>query len=479
MFQIQSMDEFDVYLARAYGGGQLSPSRQQADTTTQSNLHPGHKPGRRHSSVGVRCSTEFNELTSRSEYDDRKPEKTGNGAARRKLTSNVTVEVEPPSPTELLHSHPLGGVVHRKQSTSKQNGVQQNGCEPEAANAYDDDDVGDRKQFSRSRTAPVQRRGTSPTRNASTSGRRRIADGSDGDRTSSAAAASGVNQKSKDSGAVTAVVASAATRPDKLLLAAADGLPTVTIGGASPGMSRRRSTSGMQEEQRLAVGGHPSPGTLRRNSCAGPPASTSLSTGGLRLPQGSGGTLSSASSTSSTAGLGLGPTASPSSRSGRRNSAITYLTGSTSGLLAAPGRCSPRPSGPGSARPDERRSFSADGAIVDPVQLQALLRLAARSGGGCDEPGGELSPTESGQVRRSGSTAVCSLQSITERHVCRVAVLGAHEVGKSTLTSQLLTSEYLANKENYQGEKMLLLLLGLLLTSRLLAGSRCDVTNSL
>jgi len=35
--------------------------------------------------------------------------------------------------------------------------------------------------------------------------------------------------------------------------------------------------------------------------------------------------------------------------------------------------------------------------------------------------------------------------------VCRVAVLGAPKVGKTTLTRQLLTSEYLANRDSCQG----------------------------
>jgi len=38
-------------------------------------------------------------------------------------------------------------------------------------------------------------------------------------------------------------------------------------------------------------------------------------------------------------------------------------------------------------------------------------------------------------------------------NVCRVAVLGAPKVGKTTLARQLLTSEYLANKDNYHGQK--------------------------
>ena len=39
--------------------------------------------------------------------------------------------------------------------------------------------------------------------------------------------------------------------------------------------------------------------------------------------------------------------------------------------------------------------------------------------------------------------------------VCRVAVLGAPKVGKTTLARQLLTSEYLANKDNYHGQYLL------------------------
>lgn len=39
-----------------------------------------------------------------------------------------------------------------------------------------------------------------------------------------------------------------------------------------------------------------------------------------------------------------------------------------------------------------------------------------------------------------------------EEHVYKVAVVGSSGVGKTTLIRQLLTSEYLANKENYQGK---------------------------
>lgn len=41
----------------------------------------------------------------------------------------------------------------------------------------------------------------------------------------------------------------------------------------------------------------------------------------------------------------------------------------------------------------------------------------------------------------------------SEEHVYKVAVVGSNGVGKTTLIHQLLTSEYLANKENYQGKR--------------------------
>jgi len=42
------------------------------------------------------------------------------------------------------------------------------------------------------------------------------------------------------------------------------------------------------------------------------------------------------------------------------------------------------------------------------------------------------------------------IEGAADHVVCRVLVLGSHGVGKTTLTQQLLTSEYLANKETDQ-----------------------------
>lgn len=469
------MDEFDVYLARAYSGGQLPTPTDDThvtqDTTETGNslvVQSGYKRGRRHSSVGMRspvnpnASPEFVNAPGDERYPDHRPD------IRRKLSATmVMVAVEPPSPTELLQGHPLGRGGHRKESKSSENGLH-NGCRERSPTG----NAGEQKQFGRSRTAPVQRQVTSskdqPRRRrdkyasdrSDSGGKRRIS----GD---SPVSAGSQERKGDEGGGVTTSTV-AASRPDRLLLTTTHVVSGSQKCDASPGTLRRRSTTCTPETQHLAISGQPSPATLRRNSCVGPLGTSSsalhqppnlrqqssphgnqlrvsnLSTSGLL-------TLTVPSAAHGAGGSSL--TASPSCLStrstSRRNSAITYLTDS-SAMLAAPGRCNPR------TRPDERRSFSADGAIVDPSQLQALLQLAARSGAGTGNDGGTGSPDtrspEGVDVWRSGSTVgVCSVQSLADRHVCRVAVIGANEVGKSTLTRQLMTSEYLANSENYQG----------------------------
>jgi len=69
----------------------------------------------------------------------------------------------------------------------------------------------------------------------------------------------------------------------------------------------------------------------------------------------------------------------------------------------------------------------------------------------------------------AGDVVELSAQSSTPTaDVCRVAVLGASKVGKTTLVRQLLTSEYLANKDNYQGQSVA----AAALTSHVLAADR-------
>ena len=55
-----------------------------------------------------------------------------------------------------------------------------------------------------------------------------------------------------------------------------------------------------------------------------------------------------------------------------------------------------------------------------------------------------------GSVVSGGELSQGSAACVTEADVCRVAVLGAPKVGKTTLARQLLTSEYLANKDHGQ-----------------------------
>jgi len=55
-----------------------------------------------------------------------------------------------------------------------------------------------------------------------------------------------------------------------------------------------------------------------------------------------------------------------------------------------------------------------------------------------------------GSVVSGGELSQGSAACVTDADVCRVAVLGAPKVGKTTLARQLLTSEYLANKDHGQ-----------------------------
>jgi len=442
------MDEFDVYLARAYGGGQ--PANEVS--SNRMALNPGSRPGRRHSSVGMRCSADIlgsghassppsSSTKVASKVGRRKQDSVGSDvtSARRKLSATVMVAVEPPSPTEFRHPHlPPGGARAAYDRHALDNGNSASDNEDPS-----DNDVTDPMQFSRSRDTSKPQKVSSSSGaaddNVMFNGRRRESGDRNVSSVSSMTANSSRSNRNRKDNQITYAAMTAASRPERLSLGTQQrdaDLPVVTVGCASPGQSRRRSTACTPDNHRLAVADQPSPGAQRRNSCVG--LVTSSPQG---LQRASYGCLSTLNATNSPSSGGVSLLS--ASSSGRRNSAIIYLTEST-GMPAASGRCSPY-----NTVSDARRSFSADGAIVNQAQLQSLQKLAALSQG---NDSGTMSPDAVPQTHR-GSPGVVSLQSVAEKHICRVAVLGAHEVGKSTLTSQLLTSEYLANRENYQGER--------------------------
>jgi len=236
---------------------------------------------------------------------------------------------------------------------------------------------------------------------------------------------SSTDQGRRDSGAKQAAVSPRESRPDNLRLP----------GGSSGNMSRRRSSTGIPEALRVGSttlqAACPSPGSLRRNSYAGIVPSGTGSQKMLSPPTGT-------------------------FYSGRRNSAITYLTdgaagspGSGSGivgggrrgsLLSSSGLINRRPSGedirPGVSNLARTSSGSVHG--------QRGLGGSVASGGSPSQ--GQISPDDCVE-----SPCSCPLYT--------VLVLGSVGVGKTTLTQQLLTSEYLANADNYPGTHLFLYLI--------------------
>ena len=225
-----------------------------------------------------------------------------------------------------------------------------------------------------------------------------------GDVTSSTVAASSSSSATGAGGPVggrgSGSVSNSSSRPDNLHLAA-------------PNFARRRSSSctpvrGALLQSSLSAG-QPSPNTLRRNSC----------TGALTLKP-----------CSPQTGGGLGDGFS----TGRRNSAITYLTEPRQSPCSKPS--SRRNSGCGSETGSSRRvsRCAAPGGGLDADQLRHILQASVA---------GKASCSDGGETTGSGDE---------EPATWRVLVLGGHGVGKTTLTHQLQTSEYLANKDTYPGK---------------------------
>ena len=88
-------------------------------------------------------------------------------------------------------------------------------------------------------------------------------------------------------------------------------------------------------------------------------------------------------------------------------------------------------------------------ALGDPgiIVNRGKIFLPRSDGGGEDT---ELPP---GTPRRQAKVTLCRTDPEEDQGVVyKVLVLGSHGVGKTTLTQQLLTSEYLPNSDNYAGK---------------------------
>lgn len=226
------------------------------------------------------------------------------------------------------------------------------------------------------------------------------------------------------------------SRPDNLR---SNALSPEGVGGGGS-MPRRKSVTCAVDGLRLT---QPSPSAHRRNSYTG--------------------------------AIALKPNSPPSNaggfNTGRRGSAITYLTDAP-----APGTGWRQPSPAGS--PSRRKSCvedmgrdieqllgrtsSAGGLNPDEFRnhLEDLTRAAADvvAGNGSKVNSRASSINHKTTSNRpsivgspSGGGSGSTTDSSESPPVYKVMVLGAQGVGKTTLANQLMTSEYLANKENHQG----------------------------
>lgn len=202
---------------------------------------------------------------------------------------------------------------------------------------------------------------------------------------------------------------------------------------------------------------------------------TCAATDGLRLTQPSPSAHRRNSYTG--AAVVLKPNSPPSGagfNTGRRGSAITYLTDAP-----APGALGWRQPSPGGS-PSRRKSCvvedmgrdveqllgrtsSAGGLNPDEFRnhLEDLARaaaadVAAGSGSKVNSRASSVNHKTSNRpsVAGSPSGAGSASDSSESPPVYRVMVLGVQGVGKTTLANQLMTSEYLANKENHQGKSV-------------------------
>lgn len=450
------MDEFELFRARAYGGGlgvtpaEVTPGKKgDEDGSLLTAVVRSNSKPRRHSSVGV-CRIDALGLvtpivgncdgggggggvttdgkSSQRSSDDRWTNKP-------RLTSQVTVAIEPPSPTDNRTSD---GYNNRQQQ-QQQSRVHQR-TQNEALGDEDDDDDGEddvewrRKNLHRTKTAPPSTRTLSP-------GKQRIADDirrhqEEEKEEEEEFQVNGLNYCASDPDEETALLQhqqmfssdeddhrlrschSSTKRSRRTLSPSLDRPHCLRLSPSTTETAQRRTRSrrgSAVEDSLLLPTQLPSPPTTnsRRNSSAGTQSPK------LTSPP---------------------PSTSHSGR--RRGSAITYLTDVP--VEGSTWRLSSTAVSPVRLRSSCVEDRCGGGLSVDDIKahLEELTLAAAKTAG-------TVGPA--GFKRPSVSSEASSAAGERQPQVYRVMVVGGSRVGKTTLTNQLMTSEYLANKENEQG----------------------------
>jgi len=226
---------------------------------------------------------------------------------------------------------------------------------------------------------------------------------------------------------------------------------TASALGAQGGTEARRRMSGSSEQKRKFSDVTNSSQQQQQLQSAGPPpvdlyrVRSFTTRSGTVVNRGDSFKMRSGRSAAAAAAAGAGE---------QRNS-------STPNLLGSGRRVSGRRSH--GQRPDPERN-DLEQSDPPPVQQSCsdIMKSWTQDGALSDERGGfgsdRVHPAETRRQRQSGGRAAAEVEettSITAVETYCVQVVGSSGVGKTTMTQQLLTSEYLANKELNTGFTLL------------------------
>lgn len=404
-------DEFEIFRAEAYGYGSTGPgcdpgekTEEQAgkcaQTESVSFLDFDGRSQHQHNYVGVHRIRSSNRRSSHIGGIDEREKRLLKGR-RSEVDVDVMVEIQPPSPTEIPPNGPrqryedLG--ERRISGAVKSVGLCRRRTAPAARRLSQKRNVIEESRMRTSRTMALTETGTSMD--------------DDGAPEVMMTSNHSIRKKSTIEPDASSSSHGSTSRPRDL-----------AVSYQWNQITRRKSTTCTPERLRPT---QKSSGKHRRNSYAGV----------LQSPR------------------SLSP---PSRISGRHNSAIIYLSDRVSWNSSSPG------------------SETAAGAHKSYDELRSTGRRSSSTASRLDHVENKVS---AGEPVDCHSSVDCSLEHINNMQpdseatgspelinanahlsydsvaVYRILVVGAPGVGKTTLTHQLLTNEYLANKEEpYQGE---------------------------